>query len=146
MGTHICFGSQVCGLKLYFSPGGAHESRFLGPLSEVLNQQVPDGSREMRLSSTVDHAGEARVKTLSGTFGAVSLARTLHNAPPNPLLIRLSRDNERMISGHVLRALQRRGCHGLSAAPPHEPALGFEACSSACGRPSASGPFTVRSL
>lgn len=61
--------------------------------------------------------GEVRAETLSGAFGAVSLARTLNNAPPNPLLIDLSRDNERMISGHVLRALQRRGCCGLSAAP-----------------------------
>lgn len=117
------------GFKLHFSPG-CPLKQTAGPTPE-----------------TVDLAREGRRKALPRAAGADSLARTLNNVPLNPLLIGLSRDNEGMISGHVLRALQRRGAVGFQRPPPHGPLpSALKSAHQCAGRPSASRPFVVPKL
>ena len=172
-------GSSVCGDSPVKNTGvGCHsllQGIFLTQRSNMgppqrLSQQAPDrswdpkflpNSQEELPCSVLDHTGDARAKTSRALqrLRAVALAVMLDNVPVNPLLIGLSRANERVISRAHLKG-SWTGCvpaetgvirffrSFLSAAPALNVSLhsALKPPHQCAGRPSASRPFIVPKL
>ena len=140
------------------------------PDPETLSQRAPNrcwdpkflpNSQEELPCSVLDHTGDARAETSRALqrLRAVALAVILDNVPVNPLLIGLSRANERVISRAHLKG-SWTGCvpaetgvirffrSFLSAAPALNVSLhsALQPPHQCAGRPSASRPFIVPKL
>ena len=141
----------------------------MGP-PQKLSQQIPDrswdpefltNSQEELLCSVLDHTRDARPGASRALQCpcAVALAMILDNVPVNPLLIGLSRANERVISRlclkgswtgrvHAEMGVMRFFCSSLSTAPALSVSLhsALKPAHQCAKRPSASRPFIVLKL